>query len=165
MDRLWTPWRYDFVSRAARADQGCVFCRILSDPEGDRENFVLCRGASTAVILNLYPYTVGHLLIIAARHIAALADATRQELQEIIALAQHSEAALKAEYRPEGFNMGFNLGKMAGAGVENHLHMHVLPRWTGDANFISVVSETRILPEELPQTYQRLLPRFRTFPG
>jgi ATP adenylyltransferase len=165
MDRLWTPWRYDFVSGAARTDEGCVFCSILSDPARDEENFVLCRGSSTAVILNLYPYTVGHLLILAARHIAALADANRSELDEIIGWAQRCETALQAEYRPDGFNLGFNLGRMAGAGVENHLHMHVLPRWAGDANFLSVISETRTLPEALPKTYARLLPRFRAFAG
>jgi ATP adenylyltransferase len=160
MDRLWTPWRYDFVSRAARTDEGCVFCRLLSARTQDRENFVLYRGAAAAVILNLYPYTVGHMLILAERHIAALADAAPHELAEIITLARHCESALTAEYRPDGFNMGINLGRMAGAGVAGHLHMHVLPRWSGDANFLSVVSETRILPEELPQTYNRLLPRF-----
>jgi ATP adenylyltransferase len=161
MDRLWTPWRYEFVSRAARADEGCVFCRILADPQSDPDNFVLCRGASAAVILNLYPYTTGHLLILAARHIASLTEATPQELQEIISLARHCEAALNSEYRPEGFNLGINLGKMAGAGVDKHLHMHVLPRWTGDSSFMTVVSETRVLPEALGQTHRRLSPYFR----
>ncbi len=160
MDRLWTPWRYDFVSGAVHKEGGCVFCRILSNAAQDRQNFVLFRGPLTAVILNLYPYTVGHLLILARRHIAALSEANREELDEMILLAQRCEAALKSEYRPEGFNMGFNLGKTAGAGVEHHLHMHVLPRWTGDANFLSVVSETRVLPEDLQKTYERLLPHF-----
>jgi ATP adenylyltransferase len=163
MDRLWTPWRYDFISRIDRTDTGCVFCRILDARDRDGENFVLHRGRTSSVILNLYPYTVGHLLIIVNRHISSLIEASRQELADVIELAQRCEAALKAEYRPEGFNLGFNLGKMAGAGVENHLHMHVLPRWCGDANFLSVISETRILPEELPATYRRLLPYFRDF--
>jgi ATP adenylyltransferase len=138
-----------------------VFCSLLADRTRDEENYILHRGANAAVILNLYPYTVGHLLILANRHIASLADASQPELNEIIETARNCELALRAEYHPEGFNLGLNLGKMAGAGVEKHLHMHILPRWTGDANFLSVVSETRVLPEELPRTYQRLLLHFR----
>jgi ATP adenylyltransferase len=163
MDLLWTPWRYDFISRTDRTDTGCVFCSILGARSRDRDNFVIHRGRTSSVILNLYPYTVGHLLIIVERHISSLVEASRQELGEMIAIAQQCEAALQAEYRPEGFNLGFNLGRMAGAGVENHLHMHVLPRWCGDANFLSVISETRLMPEELPKTYQRLLPHFKDF--
>lgn len=161
MDRLWTPWRYDFVTKSAPAGTGCAFCSILADPEKDRENFVLCRGPLTALILNLYPYTVGHMLILANRHIPSLVEAAAPELHEMIEMAQRCQAALQREYRPEGFNLGFNLGKMAGAGIEHHLHMHVLPRWTGDANFLSVISETRVLPEELPKTYERLVRHFR----
>ncbi len=112
------------------------------------------------VILNLFPYTSGHMLIVANRHIPFLADADSQELHEMMELAQRCESALQAEYQPDGFNLGFNLGRAAGAGVASHLHMHVVPRWTGDGNFLSTVSETRELPEELPQTWQRLAPHF-----
>ncbi len=160
MDRLWTPWRFDYISRIDHSDTRCVFCRILSEPERDRENFVVVRGKSLFVILNLFPYTAGHMLIVANRHIASLDEAEQGELHAFVETARTCEAALRAEYQPEGFNLGFNIGRAAGAGVEHHLHMHVLPRWAGDGNFVSVISETRVLPEELPRTYQRLLPHF-----
>jgi ATP adenylyltransferase len=160
MDHLWTPWRFDYISRLGHAESGCVFCGILSE-QNDRENLVLCRGESAFVVLNLFPYTAGHMLIVANRHIPFLRDATALELQEVMQLAQRCEAALRTEYRPDGFNLGFNLGRAAGAGVASHLHMHVVPRWSGDGNFLSVVSETRVLPEELPQTWQRLVGHFR----
>ncbi len=159
MDRLWTPWRFDYISKIDHSEGGCVFCEILSE-DRDEANFVLYRGKELFVILNLFPYTSGHLLLVANRHIASLSEANREELHAFLEVAQLCEQALKREYRPDGFNMGFNLGRAAGAGVEHHLHMHVLPRWTGDANFLSVVSETRVLPEELRQTYSRLLPHF-----
>jgi ATP adenylyltransferase len=114
------------------------------------------------VLLNLFPYTSGHLLVVANRHIAFLNDAYPEELQEIINLSRLCEEALRLEYHPNGFNMGFNLGRAAGAGVEHHLHMHALPRWVGDSNFVSIVGETRIIPEELPATYKRLQPYFKS---
>ncbi len=161
MDRLWTPWRYDYISAIDPADTSCVFCRILAEPERDESNFVLFRGKALFVLLNLFPYTSGHLLLVANRHIAWLGEAERNELDAFLETARLCEAALQREYRAEGFNMGLNLGRMAGAGVAHHLHMHVLPRWTGDANFLSVIAETRVLPEDLARTYTRLLPYFR----
>ena len=158
MDRFWTPWRFDYI-RGAESAPSCVFCRILGERR-DAENLVLYRGRAAFVLLNLFPYTSGHLLVVANRHIRLLGDTLPEELHEIIDLGRRCERALAAEYRPEGYNLGFNLGRSAGAGVENHLHMHVLPRWTGDSNFVSVVGETRVLPEELPRTYERLLPHF-----
>jgi len=160
MDRLWTPWRYDYIRGLGQGDAGCVFCRILAEPDRDPENLVLCRTPALFVVLNVFPYTVGHLLIVARRHIAALGGADPAELHAFFETAQKCEAALTSEYHPEGLNMGINIGKAAGAGVESHLHMHVLPRWTGDANFVSTVSETRVLPEALDQTYRRLHPYF-----
>ncbi len=160
MDRLWTPWRFDYVSRIDPSDTRCVFCGILAENDRDESNFVLWRSDAVFVILNLFPYTVGHLLIVANRHIAGLGAAHKTELHAFMETAQKCEAALQNEYHPEGFNLGFNLGRMAGAGVDNHLHMHLLPRWTGDANFLSVASETRVLPEQLSKTYQRLRPYF-----
>jgi ATP adenylyltransferase len=159
MDRLWTPWRYDYISKLGSED-GCVFCRIVSE-NTDERNLVLHRGRNTYIILNLFPYTTGHILVVANRHISFLAEACREELNEFASQAQRCETALRDEYRPQGFNVGFNLGRAAGAGVEHHLHMHVLPRWTGDSNFVSVISETRVLPEELPRTYVRLQRYFR----
>jgi len=159
MDRLWTPWRFDYI-RSVDKETTCVFCRIATESR-DEENLVLFRGSHSFIVMNLYPYTSGHLLIVTHRHISFLNDAKPEELSEIIHLGQHCEAALRKEFHPHGYNMGFNLGRSAGAGVEHHLHMHVLPRWTGDSNFVSVVGETRVLPEELPNTYRRLLPHFR----
>ena len=159
MDRLWTPWRFEYIRTADQAPS-CVFCDILKQTH-DADHFVLFRGRNAFVLLNLFPYTSGHLLVVANRHISLLGDATPEELQEIILLSQKCEGALRQEYKPQGYNLGFNLGRAAGAGVEHHLHMHVLPRWTGDSNFVSVVGETRILPEELPNTYERLLPYFK----
>jgi ATP adenylyltransferase len=159
MDRLWTPWRFEYLRTADQASP-CVFCQILKDVRDDA-NFVLFRGARCFVLLNLFPYTSGHLLCVAKRHITFLGDATSDELHELIDLSRQCEYALRREYHPNGLNLGFNLGRAAGAGVEHHLHMHVLPRWVGDSNFVSVVGETRVLPEELPVTYQRLLPYFK----
>jgi ATP adenylyltransferase len=159
MDRLWTPWRFEYL-RTVDHVSGCVFCQILKE-DRDVDNHVLLRSRNSFVILNLYPYTSGHLLIVLNRHISFLGEASLEELHEIIDLSQRCEAALRREYRPNGFNLGFNLGRAAGAGIEHHLHMHVLPRWVGDSNFVSVVGETRVLPEELSATYQRLLPYFR----
>ena len=160
MDRLWTPWRFDYIRNADQA-AGCVFCQILGE-NADAANLVLFRGGSAFALLNLFPYTSGHLLVVANRHISLLGDATATELAEIIELGRQCEIALAKEYQPQGYNMGFNLGRVAGAGVDHHLHMHVVPRWAGDTNFVSVVGETRVLPEELPTTYKRLLPYFKT---
>ena len=159
MDRLWTPWRFDYI-RSVDKETSCVFCRIVKET-CDKQNLVLFRGNHSYIVMNLYPYTSGHLLIVTNRHITFLRDATQEELAEIIRLCRHCETALRHEFHPQGYNMGFNLGRAAGAGVEHHLHMHVLPRWTGDSNFVSVIGETRILPEELPDTYRRLLPHFK----
>jgi ATP adenylyltransferase len=159
MDRLWSPWRFEYIRTADQAPS-CVFCDVLQQ-DRDAENFVLFRGGNAFVILNLFPYTSGHLLVVANRHISSLSDAEARELHEIIDLSRHCENALRQEYHPDGYNLGFNLGRAAGAGVEHHLHLHVLPRWVGDSNFVSVVGETRVLPEELSVTYKRLLPYFR----
>jgi ATP adenylyltransferase len=159
MDRLWTPWRFEYIRNADQAPS-CVFCQILNEAS-DTANLVLFRGDKSFVILNLFPYTSGHVLVVANRHISCLSEAEPEELHEIIRLGRQCEGALTREYHPQGFNMGFNLGRAAGAGVEHHLHMHVVPRWTGDSNFVSVLGETRVLPEELPTTHQRLLPYFK----
>jgi ATP adenylyltransferase len=161
MDYIWTPWRYNYIATSAEVDE-CVFCHILgNDPTHDEENLVLVRQARTFVILNRFPYTSGHLMVVARRHISGLTEATTEELNEMIDSARLSESALKDVYRPDGFNMGFNLGKCAGAGVDGHLHLHVLPRWVGDANVVSVVGQTRVIPEELETTFGKLSPYFR----
>ena len=159
MDRLWTPWRFEYI-RSAEQATSCVFCQILQETR-DAENFVLFRGRHAFILLNRFPYTSGHMMCVANRHITFLSDASPEELHEIIELSRMCENALRQEYQPNGYNLGFNIGRAAGAGVEHHLHMHVLPRWIGDSNFVSVVGETRVLPEELAVSHQRLLPHFQ----
>jgi ATP adenylyltransferase len=161
MDHLWSPWRFEYIRTADQAPS-CVFCNIFKE-ECDAENFVLYRGRFAFILLNLFPYISGHILVVANRHIALLNDASPEEMHEIILLGRRCEHALQLEYKPQGFNLGFNLGRAAGAGVEHHLHMHVVPRWIGDSNFVSVVGETRVLPEELTSTHKRLLPYFKNF--
>ncbi len=159
MDRLWTPWRYQYISGAAgekTADDGCVLCALARDEGSDEQNFVLHRAAHNYVVLNLYPYTSGHLMIVPYRHEAALDALDKEMTDELMDLAKRAQTALREAYRPEGFNLGMNLGRVAGAGVAGHVHLHAMPRWAGDANFMSVVGETRVLPEDLPTTYTKL---------
>jgi ATP adenylyltransferase len=161
MDNLWTPWRFHYLKSASDKDE-CVFCRILSDGmAGDPEHFILVRGVQCFVILNRFPYTSGHLMVVLFRHVATLQDCTESEINEMIHWARTCEGRLREVYSPDGFNVGLNIGHCAGAGVAGHLHMHVVPRWTGDANFVSVIGQTRTIPEELEQTYAKLLPYFQ----
>jgi ATP adenylyltransferase len=163
MDHLYTPWRYQFI-RAIKAGAECIFCLAAStgpptreeQQAGDRERLVLYRGSQAFIILNRFPYTNGHLMIAPFAHVADLASCPVPLLAEIMELAKRAETALRDTYHPDGFNIGLNLGKSAGAGVEGHLHLHVVPRWVGDANFVSVIGETRLLPEELETTYDKL---------
>jgi len=160
MDYLWSPWRYRYVSQAGKG-KGCPFCQQGGmDPARDREHLVLYRGRSNFVLLNLYPYTTGHMLVIPYAHVANLDQITVDTLTEMMELAQRLQSALQACYNPEGYNLGMNLGRSAGAGVADHLHLHLLPRWTGDANFMTVVGETRVQPEDLLATYDKLAPFF-----
>jgi ATP adenylyltransferase len=158
MDRLWTPWRLAYVTEASTPMSGCIFCDALAAP--DREPLVVHVGERAYVILNKFPYNNGHLMVVPFRHVGRLSDLDEGELGEIMRLAQLAERVLTGEYAPHGFNMGLNLGKPAGAGIADHLHLHVVPRWTADTNFISVVGETRVLPEELPATASRLRAAF-----
>ena len=158
MERLWSPWRHEYISKAtADTPQAtCIFCEAQSDPARDAENFVVHRGAHNFVILNRYPYTTGHLMVAPYLHIGDLAAASKELTDEMMDLLKRSQSALRDAYRPEGFNVGMNLGRVAGAGVADHIHMHLLPRWGGDTNFMSTVGETRVLPEELSTTYRKL---------
>lgn len=158
MDQLWTPWRFEYTS-SAKDDEDCVLCRLEAE-DLDRENFILLRTHHCYVVLNRYPYTTGHLMIVTLRHVADLSACRREELQELIALSRQAERILKEVYQPDGFNIGVNIGRSAGAGVRGHLHFHVVPRWHGDANFVSVIGQTRVLPEELASTYEKLAPLF-----
>ncbi len=154
MKRLWAPWRMAYVAGGG-ATAGCIFCNALAEPD-DRRALVLTRGPHAFVILNAYPYASGHLMVVVNRHVASLADADSTELADALRLVVVATRALADEYRAQGFNIGINQGRVAGAGIEDHLHVHVVPRWQGDANFMPVLGEARVLPEALETTWNRL---------
>ena len=158
MDRLWSPWRYQYVS-SGPAPSGCLFCR-KAEIGHEEENLVLYRGRYCYVLLNLYPYTNGHLMIAPYEHVDSLAAASSAAASEMMDLARTAETALRRVYQPGGIHLGMHLGECAGAGVAGHIHLHVLPRWFGDASFLSVVGETRVLIEDLPVTWRRLREAF-----
>jgi ATP adenylyltransferase len=154
---LWSPWRYDYITGSGEAAKsGCVFCKILQNSASDEENFILARAEFNFVILNIYPYTSGHLMIVPYEHIPLLDDAGEQTTNELMDITKRAQAAISEVYSPDGINLGMNLGKAAGAGVDGHLHMHMLPRWVGDVNFMTAVGQTRTIPESLETTYEKL---------
>ncbi len=154
MDYLWTPWRYRYITNAAKDDR-CIFCDALAMGD-DAKSLIVFRSKKNFVILNRFPYTTGHVMIAPFAHVAELSGCDTATLAEMMQLAQRVEVALAANYQPEGYNLGMNLGRCAGAGVTGHLHLHILPRWTGDTNFMTAVGETRIEPEDLATTYDKL---------
>jgi ATP adenylyltransferase len=159
VEHLWSPWRLAYVTGAVgETSDGCIFCD--AGPESSRDELVLVRTPLAYVVLNLYPYNNGHVMVAPRRHVASLASSTPEELGELMRLTRHAEIALAEAYTPQGINVGINLGRPAGAGVVDHLHVHLVPRWIGDSSFISVVGNTRVLPEELTQTAARLRPIF-----
>ena len=158
MDYIWTPWRYQYITTSGNPGE-CVFCAAGRSSD-DRGNFVVYRGAYNFVILNRYPYTSGHVMVVPYAHVANIDDLPDEVYRELAALSRDAARHLRETYNPEGLNLGMNLGKSAGAGIAGHLHMHVLPRWTGDTNFMTVVGETRILPEDLEVTWERLRAAF-----
>lgn len=158
MDRLFSPWRLAYVTAAAEPPSGCIFCE--APDRDDQASLVVARGRCCYVILNLYPYNSGHLMVVPRRHAATLAALDREELTEVMVFTQRAEHALTEVYRPHGINVGLNLGQAAGAGVADHLHIHLVPRWSGDTNFMSVVGNVRVLPEEVPESAKRLRPVF-----
>ena len=190
MDRLWTPWRYSYITGETRADarkgvpealeawpgdRHCVFCNMIAaldwsvahgmpPTDAERAIHLLERGETCFLVLNGYPYNNGHLMVVPFEHQASLAALPLATAQEMMRLARRAEHALRAVYNPHGLNMGLNLGESAGAGVAEHLHLHALPRWSGDTNFMTVVAETRILPEMLEQSWERLRQALTTVP-
>lgn len=155
MDYLWTPWRYRYMAEAHKQEGGCIFCQALAASD-DAKSLIVFRAQKTFIILNRYPYTNGHVMIVPYAHVGDLSAADPEALAEMMRLAQRVQTALTGAYHPEGFNLGMNLGRAAGAGVVGHIHLHVLPRWCGDANFMTVTGETRVEPEELATTYEKL---------
>lgn len=187
MDRLWTPWRYNYITRAdeqartgvppelagwpAAEDKHCVFCNMIAatdyaiahgmpQEKAEQAAHIIHRGPNCFVCLNAYPYATGHVLILPYLHVDSLAALPPEPAQEMILTAQRIERCLRQVYNPDGLNLGLNLGEAAGAGVANHIHLHALPRWRGDTNFMTVVSETRVLPETLDVTWTKLREAF-----
>ena len=158
MERIWAPWRLEYVKDAAKDNESeCIFCAGLADgPEHDAENLIVSRGEHCFVILNKYPYTNGHLMVAPYEHVAELQALDEQTTAELMSLAQRGKTALQSSYAPHGYNVGFNQGRVAGAGVEHHIHMHVVPRWGGDTNFMPVLGDTRVMNETLQDTYATL---------
>lgn len=163
VERLWSPWRNAYITATganlSQAD-ACIFCEAVKNPADDEKNFVLYRGLHNFVILNLYPYVSGHLMIAPNAHLGELDTAPKETTDELMDLAKRCQTALREIYRPQGFNLGMNLGRVAGAGIPDHIHMHIIPRWLGDTNFMTSVAEVRVLSEDLPTTYRKLREKF-----
>jgi ATP adenylyltransferase len=165
MDRLWSPWRYDYIKSGSNEQTGqqpspCIFCALPQNPTDDEKNYILHRAAHNFIVLNIYPYISGHLLIVPYAHLGELDAAPKETTDELMDLTKRCQTALREIYSPHGFNLGMNLGRSAGAGVADHIHLHLLPRWTGDANFMSTIGETRVIPEDLSETYRKLREKF-----
>ena len=156
MATIFAPWRMAYI--AGMKPDHCVFCE-----PGQPEELIVYRGRSAFIMLNRYPYTCGHLLIIPQRHVSKLPDLTSAEKMEMLSLVEMSIEVLSEEMKPDGFNIGMNLGRAAGAGIDDHLHMHVVPRWSGDTNFMSVVGDIRVIPEDIIKTGERLAPHFQKY--
>jgi ATP adenylyltransferase len=154
MDYLWTPWRYGYITSSGDQSE-CIFCAAAKAPRG-LDTLVVHRAEWNFIILNRFPYTNGHLMIVPYQHAASLGELRDETLVEMIRLARDAERHLREIYRPDGLNVGLNLGRSAGAGVAGHVHLHALPRWTGDVNFMTAVGETRVLPEDLEATWEKL---------
>jgi ATP adenylyltransferase len=151
---LWSPWRMKYIQNNEHSDE-CVFCMALQQTDGPG-NLVVVRGDKAFVILNRYPYTSGHLMVVPYEHRAGLDELDAHIRAEIMELSNQAILVLQAVYRPQGFNLGMNIGEVAGAGIADHIHMHIVPRWGGDTNFMSSLADTRVLPESLADTYQRV---------
>ena len=155
-ERIWAPWRLKYVKDASKdSEQECIFC-AKPNAGDDAENLIVHRGDRCFVILNLFPYTNGHLMVAPYDHIATLPEVDAETIAEMMALAQRSMRALEEVYEPHGYNVGFNQGRVAGAGVEHHIHMHVVPRWGGDTNFMPVLADARVMPQSLADSYEAL---------
>lgn len=157
MDRIWAPWRVDYLTQAP--EPGCIFC-VKPRQDLDSQNYILARGRECFVIMNLYPYTNGHLMVVPYRHTSDIDDLTPECCAEIFALLKTCRHALRDTMNPHGFNIGANLGRVAGAGIHDHVHFHIVPRWNGDTNFMPVLAEARVISEHIEETYFKLLPHF-----
>jgi ATP adenylyltransferase len=161
LDRLWSPWRAKYIASGVDSQKGyCVFCRIAQESQNDEANLVLHRGTYVFVLLNLFPYTTGHLLVVPYQHLGDLDSTAKEITDELMDLTKRAQTAIRKVYSPPGFNVGMNLGAAAGAGIVEHIHLHILPRWSGDTNFMTTVADARVIPETLDTTYSKLKDRF-----
>ncbi len=158
MDVLWAPWRIEYI--LSEKEKYCIFCPG-EDRSRDEERLILYIGEHSIVLMNKFPYNNGHLLVAPKRHISDICEMNEEEIREVFHMIQHSIRAIREVMKPDGFNVGLNLGKVAGAGIEEHLHFHIVPRWNGDTNFMTVLGEIRVIPEHIRQTYKKLLPYFQ----
>lgn len=166
MDQLWAPWRMAYINKldSSRSEPGCVFCN-KNTASDDRANLVVHRAGHCFVILNLYPYNNGHLMVIPARHLSDMCALSAEESAEMWELTCLSKHVLKKAFNPEGFNIGINQGRTAGAGIDSHMHIHIVPRWNGDTNFMPIIGETKVLSQSLSETWEVLSPYFRSLAG
>jgi ATP adenylyltransferase len=163
VDRLWSPWRSEYIASGGAAEpetKECIFCNLQANPSKDETNFVLHRAEYNFIVLNIYPYISGHLLIVPYQHIGELDAVPKETSDELMDLTKRSQTALREAYQPAGFNLGMNLGHAAGAGIVDHVHIHIMPRWIGDTNFMSTVGNTRVISEDLATTYRKLWGKF-----
>lgn len=161
MEKLWAPWRIVYITRGDLDSDKCFLCEKSNSQKEDNKNFVLFRGKHCYALLNTFPYNNGHLMIAPYRHIGRLEELSDDELSEMMKISQIAVVALERSLDAQGFNIGFNIGRVAGAGMADHIHMHIVPRWNGDTNFMPVLSDTKVLSEALRETYGRLLPFFK----
>ncbi len=159
MDRLWAPWRMGYILNNSKNHDRCFLCEAVKLND-DRKNYILYRGRHSFVVMNLYPYNSGHLLVVPYEHVPDLAGLSREQLTDLMERSRESVDVLRQDMDPEGFNIGINIGKAAGAGLPEHMHIQIVPRWTGDTSSMTVFHETRVMPEMLDETYARLRPYF-----
>ncbi|BDB97143.1 HIT family protein [Saccharolobus caldissimus] len=156
MDILWAPWRAKYIAEASKQKQGeCLFCRV-SKENNDAQNYVVYRGKHSFIMLNAFPYNTAHIMVVPYRHIPTLELLSQEEIIDIFNLIKISMEAIREEYNPDGFNIGVNIGRVAGAGIESHVHIHIVPRWNGDSNFMPVIFNTKVMPESLNDTFKKL---------
>ena len=157
MEHIWAPWRMEYIKM--EKPEGCILCEKPSQ-DNDAENYILYRGSKNFIIMNTYPYNPGHLLIAPYRHVSSLGELTEEERHEHFDIVSRSIEILRQELSAEGFNIGVNMGRAAGAGIEDHIHTHIVPRWQGDSNYMTIVSDVRVVPEALAETYRKLKGKF-----
>jgi ATP adenylyltransferase len=159
MKTLWAPWRMEYILSEKEGD--CLFC-VKPKENNDRDNLILCRADNTYVIMNKYPYNNGHLMVVPYFHTSSFNGLSNEVLSELMMVTKYSVDCLKSAFNPEGFNVGINIGEVAGAGIEEHIHIHIVPRWAGDASFMTVLGELRVIPEHILETYDKLYPIFNS---